>query len=154
MPNKLLDRFTEFWKEMRGEKELPFRKGLDISLIPDLLPYIVLVDAKDRGNDFYISIAGEYISDNYGGRLAKRPLSELIVENPSLVAWRKDLRACMGARNPIRIEDEFTTKRGIQKRFYGVIAPLTVDGASVDALLCCFVHLQRQGDAWIESRNP
>jgi hypothetical protein len=152
MHDKLLNKVVEFWEETRGEGELPFRKALDVTLIPELLPYLVLVEVRDQGEDFYISIVGEYISDSYGKPMAKRLLSDLIAENACLSAWEHDLRASMSARAPIRINDEFVTGRDIQKRFQGVIAPLTGDGSSINALLCCFVHLQRQDVPWIESR--
>jgi hypothetical protein len=144
MHETLLNRVVEFWEEMRGEGELPFRKALDVTLIPGLLPYLVLVEVRDQGKDFYISIVGEYLSDSYGSPIAKRFLSDLIAENACLSAWERDLRASMSARAPIWISDEFVTGRNIQKRFHGVIAPLTGDGSSISALLCCFVHLRWQ----------
>ncbi|WP_207482524.1 PAS domain-containing protein [Arenibaculum pallidiluteum] len=151
MPEDLLGRFLAFWNEMRGIGELPYRKKLDVTLIPNLLPYLVLLESRDGGSDFYHVIVGETVADNYGRRLSKTLLSEVIKGNPTVAPLADNLRTCMSTRQPVRVEDEFVTAKGIQKRFCGVISPLTEDGSSVSAFLCCFVHLQKKGTVWVGS---
>lgn len=61
-----------YWREKRGAAPFPDRRALDPVDIPGLLPYLVLYDVLDGGEDFRVRLQGgsvrERMRTNYTGR--------------------------------------------------------------------------------------
>lgn len=154
MQSPKVDRFVRFWNEMRGAREMPRRRDIDVLGIPELLSHLILLEVVEAGADFRFVLVGEHVTSNYGTRIARRLLSELAADNGTVAGFAGNFRACVAARAPIVLFDEFRSATGIPKRVHGAIAPLSEGSDAVEALLCCTVHLRLQGPRWVDSRMP
>lgn len=154
MQSPKVDRFVRFWEEMRGAREMPRRRDIDVVGIPELLPHLILLEVVGAGADFRFVLVGEHVTSNYGTRVAHRLLSDLAAQNSTVAGFADNFRSCIAARVPIVLFDEFRSATGSPKRVHGAIAPLSEKGDAVDALLCCTVHLRLQGPRWVDSRMP
>ena len=138
---KLL-RLYEYWVGKLAEREMPARKDIDPSEIPDLLPNIFLIDVSYDPNSYCFRLAGTEIV-----RLFQEEVSGKTIDQLETVALRALLRShcetAVTGRAPASNNDAFVHRR---KSFsYGwVLLPLSADGRVIDMLLGCCVMLRRR----------
>ena len=113
---------------------MPARRDIDAVRIPELLPFVLLVDVLDDGADFRYRLMGEHVVRNNGRSLTGRLLSDLLAENPAqqdvVALYREIVTGCL----PVRRRLVGRTPAGEVRRLELWGAPLSDDGATVDTL--------------------
>lgn len=78
-----LARVLAYWDGLkRGEANMPFWDDVNISVLPDLLDRLMLIDVFNRPVRFRLAIVGDEIEAQHGGELAGKFLDELEVRDP------------------------------------------------------------------------
>lgn len=137
LPDNRLRQLVDYWRARRGDRIAPPRAALDPVDIPDLLPWLSILDVTDHG--FQTRLAGTGLEAICG-----RPLTGLLLDHDStqpleltLLSW---LRHACDQRAPMLVQ---ATLAGPRTRLVmqGVILPLSGDGDHIDKLICGCVAL-------------
>lgn len=74
--------FHDYWMKIKGDKVLPFRCDLVPMEIPLLLPYIVLMEIREKDGiqDYFVRLEGEYVADLSGNNARGRYISEIMTK--------------------------------------------------------------------------
>lgn len=131
----------DYWQDIAGDRAMPARVDFDPLKVPNLLPYLGLIDLRgglDRG---YFCLAGTRLRDVYGREITGLSLSE-VFSGACAAPWRT-IHA--------RVAAEGLCAQGILHgpaagRDHVVLSwlrlPLSDDGIRVDRILCQDVHHQ------------
>ncbi len=96
--DKKLIRMLTYWQSLRTADGFPGRNAIDPLAIPDLLPYILLLDVEKE--DFRFRLVGETVNRRYGGQIKGRSLTELL-EGEILTETLDEHVRCIRARAPV-----------------------------------------------------
>jgi hypothetical protein len=137
MPDSRLRQLVAYWLTRRGNRVAPPRAALDPVDIPELLPWLAILDVTSHG--FQIRLAGTGLDGICG-----RTLTGLTLDHQSthpleltLLSW---LRHAREQRVPMQVQ---ATLAGHRTRLVmqGVMLPLSGDGNHIDKLICGCVAL-------------
>lgn len=123
-----------YWKDKRGEREMPAREDIDPLDIPRLLPDIFLVDVLDDG-DYRYRLVGGRIVERAGANYTGLKLSEISSRGSQpllLEIYEHVLATRQPCQRDLPYRMRFTRMPGSYKV---LIAPLSTDGERVDMLL-------------------
>ena len=135
-------RLFQYWGEMRGDREMPTRADFDPLKIPDLLPYIFLIDVPADGKPLVYRLVGTAIVSLFGQEMTGQPVGA-----GTLPRYRAEVlqryRRVIAARRPFF---QYAQLRELANDFTHVerlIVPLS-DGRRVNMLLGMTVERARR----------
>jgi hypothetical protein len=122
-----------YWHRIRGERRMPSRTDVDPLHIPDLLPYVMLVDVLRDPLDFRFRLLGsghdQIVARNYKG-MRFSELAHLRRGNP---VWAEYERVVLDA-TPLRSFVPYVgADRGVRSIEH-CLMPLSSDGEAVDMI--------------------
>lgn len=126
---------SRYWQGLCRGRAMPARRDIDAVRIPELLPFVLLVDVLDGGADFRYRLMGEHVVRNNGRSLTGRLLSELLAENPAQQDILDLYREIVTGRLPVRRSLVGRTPAAEIRRIEVWGAPLSDDGVAVDTLV-------------------
>ena len=124
----------EYWSGKRGARSWPARADIMPSEITTLLPYIMLIDVLDGGQDFYFRLVGTDVA--YGIDPTGRRLREAVPEG----AYRDHVSALFqrGVAGPgalySRTSYDYAGVIG-PRTIARIFMPLSSDGSAIDKLM-------------------
>jgi hypothetical protein len=137
LPDNRLRQLVDYWCARRGDRIAPPRAALDPVDIPELLPWLAILDVTDNG--FYTRLAGTALEAICG-----RPLTGLMLDTRSahplaqtLLSW---LHRARDQRAPMLVRATLASHR-TRLIMQGVLLPLSGDGDHIDKLICGCVAL-------------
>jgi hypothetical protein len=134
-----LRELNRYWDEKRGSRAMPARADLDPVDVPELLPYILLVDTADTLEEFRYRLIGTeacvgFDRDRTGGRFGDLPRSEHFDEVYGGY-WRS-----FQERTPQYYHGPLSFTGDGRIRFSRLTLPLSRDGSHVDMILAGIVY--------------
>ena len=135
----ILRRLLDYWSELGDADRLPSRWQIDPAAIPQLLPYITLVDVLGREpRGFRRRLIGTHITAATGRDNTGRTFDEIYAPE---VAERmaEAYSAPVDRRRPVRVLGRGTRLDRTQTRYEAVYMPLASDGERVDMVLAGIV---------------
>ena len=127
-----LTRMLGYWRSLATEGGFPTRGAIDPLSIPELLPYILLLDVENQ--DFRFRLVGEVVNTRYGGQIKGRSLTELL-EGDILAETLDEHFRCISSIAPVFTRNTvYTIDSDDMKLYQRLILPLSDDGAQVQAI--------------------
>ncbi len=128
-----------YWDDKRGSRAMPGRADLDPVDVPDLLPYILLVDTAETLEEFRYRLIGTEVCtgfdrDRTGSRFADLPRTKRFDEVFGGY-WR-----CFQERTPQYFHGPLATIYNDRMQFSRLTLPLSRDGKHVDMILGGIVY--------------
>lgn len=118
----------DFWHGLL-EQGRPSRQQIDpISLGPQILPYLVLIDVIDAGQDYRWRLFGSRHIEEYGANLSGMALSEVIADNPEGAVFKHVLDATMDSAGPQFFNMTYSSSNDVKRTAVGAIFPLWDEG--------------------------
>jgi hypothetical protein len=141
----------QFWRAARPAPDrLPLRAAIDpVQLGPDILPYMVLVEATDGATRFRFRLVGSQLAEHAGLDLSGSYIEDLN-PNAEYVAYINGLyRMARDTRLPNYSETRYRAASGRVGLTRRILCPLANDGLTVDKFvgLQVFETDQGEGDA-------
>lgn len=128
-----IQRLFDYWQDTRGDREIPRRADIDPLKIPDLLPYIFLIDVPADRNPLVYRLVGTAVVSLFGQEMTGQPFGA-----GTLPRYRAEVlqryRRIIAARRPFF---QYAQLRDLTNDFTHVerlILPLS-DGGRVNMLL-------------------
>jgi hypothetical protein len=125
-----------YWERKRGERRMPRRADIDPVEIPDLLPYVRLVDVVARGQYRY-RLVGTEVEQLHGGlkfygRLVHEALPPQLADHIIPV-----YDECVRERRPVFLEQIFYTpdREQVARHSRVLFLPLSEDDETVSMVL-------------------
>ncbi len=122
-----------YWQRLRGTRRMPSRTDIDPLDIPQLLPYVMLIDVLHEPLDFRFRLLGSghdaIVACNYKG-LRFSELTHLARGNPVWDEYERVARE--GA--PLRSFVPYVGSDNYVRRIEHCLMPLSSDGATVDMI--------------------
>ncbi|MGH6928261.1 MAG: PAS domain-containing protein [Dongiaceae bacterium] len=130
---RLLHEFLRYWRSKCGDGRLPTRAAIDPLEIPQLLPWIAVLDVT--ADDYRFRLVGEGVNARYGGQLRGRGLRDLM-SGPALAETLLEHDLCVRERRPIYVENTSasTTEEDLW-RYQRLTVPCAADGTTIDTLI-------------------
>jgi hypothetical protein len=126
-------RLFRYWQQMRGIREMPARADFDPLGIPDLLPYIFLIDVPADGGPLVYRLVGTAIVSLFGQEMTGQPVGA-----GTLPRYRADVlqryRRIIAARRPFFQYAQLREQTNDFTHVERLILPLC-NGRRVDMLL-------------------
>lgn len=149
--DRRLSRLLDIWKQRCGPGGLlPSRPAIDpITLGPELLPCVALVEAVDSATRFRFRLVGSQLATNAGADLTGRYVDE-VNPNRGYAVYISDLYTkAIQARKSIYSETRYRSAAGRVGLTRRLICPLASDGQSIDMFVAAqvFEADNRLGDA-------
>lgn len=123
-----------YWEVRRGGRPMPSRAEIDPTDIPNLLPYVVLVDVLDEPRDFRFRLAGTHLGEAVSKEVTGLRIGEAL---PS--AFHAETHYhwcnCIERRAPLVGRGTLWVPERDFIHWEGILLPLSADGASVDMML-------------------
>ena len=123
----------DYWLSCCGTKSLPERRAISPAAIPQLLPYVSLIDL-DRTCGFRIRLAGTQLRDVFDREVTGLAVGDLErMSNPGY--WHRACACAVEAGMPVHgaIKSPRVTKDHLVQ--FWMRLPLTVSGGGVEQLL-------------------
>ena len=156
LPDAYLRKALAYWQRKRGERNMPRRADIDPIEMPDLLPYIRLVDVEAPGQYRY-RVVGTEVEQMHGGlKFNGRLVHEALP--PSLAIHVVPVYdECVRARRPVFLENRVLApdKERVARHSRVVYLPLSENGQTVSMVLVVqvFVAIQpgteERFDPWV-----
>ncbi len=128
-----------YWDDKRGSREMPARADLDPMDIPEILPYLLLVDTAETLEEFRYRLIGTeactgFDRDHTGARFAVLPRTACFDEVYGGY-WRS-----FQERTPQYFHGPLAPIGGDRIQFSRLTLPLSHDGQHVDMILGGIVY--------------
>lgn len=139
----LLQETYRYWRDKKGERELPPRSSIEPTEIPHLLPSLFLVEVLQPGPPMRLRmrLAGTAFRRFFGFDPTGRELSE---DDPRLdrAQFCSEWREVLQQRRPrwARVRQRVGHDGIASVRFTGLVLPLSRDGKAADMLLGVTVY--------------
>ena len=131
----------QYWHDKRGAKALPDRADIHPPEIPHLLPYILLADPVEGGEDFRIRLFGtalvELMQEERTGKLISQiGLGPLTVAPKTVRSrWLEITRKAFREVGPVICKTQMSSSRRNYITVHGISLPLTRTGNVPEVLL-------------------
>ena len=136
LPDPYLRKALAYWQRKRGERHMPRRADIDPVEIPDLLPYVRLVDVVAPGQYRY-RVVGTEVEQLHGGlkfygRFVHEALPPPIAKQ--VIPVYDD---CVRARRPVILENTFlaSDQERVARHSRVLFLPLSEDDETVSMVL-------------------
>ncbi len=127
-----LTRMLDYWRSLATEGKFPTRNAIDPLSIPQLLPYILLLDVEN--DDFRFRLVGEAINARYGGQIKGYSLTELL-DGQILAETLDEHIRCVGSTAPVFTRNTISTIDSDDRKLYQrLILPLSDNGTDVQSI--------------------
>lgn len=121
-----------YWQSLRTGEGFPGRNAIDPLSIPELLPYILLLDVEK--DDFRFRLVGETVNRRYGGQIKGHSLTELL-EGEILKETLDEHVRCISSRAPVFTRNTIhTVDTDDMKLYQRLILPLSDKGSEVQSI--------------------
>lgn len=114
---------------------MPARSDLDPLKVPQLLPYIGLIDVKDGVDQASFRLAGTRLHDIYGQEITGKRAGEVFSGEQSDY-WRRVHASLMAKGSPLTGVVRGPAKGRDHIVLFWLRLPLSEDGGRVDRILC------------------
>lgn len=136
LPDAHLRKALAYWQRKRGEREMPRRADIDPVEMPDLLPYVRLVDVVAPGQYRY-RVVGTEVEQLHGGlKFTGRFVHEAL---PPSLADRiiPVYDECVRERRPVLLENTFLApdRERVARHSHVLFLPLSEDDEAVSMVL-------------------
>lgn len=139
--SEALDRLRDYWLRIRGDREMPRRADLDPLHIPDLLPYLALIEVEHAPRRFRWRLIGTHITRAMGrdrtGNYFDEAYSGKVLDDLMNVYER-----VVQARTPIRHFGRPTFADKAFSNYESTHLPFSENGETVDLVLVGLVFLE------------
>ena len=133
-----LSAVLQVWLQAAGEHGVPRPRDMSaLTLPPQVLPFITLLDAIDGGRSFRIRLVGTASVSAAGRDFTGRMLHEAMT-GFLLQAAENRYRAAIAYRRPILASSEYSMPDGSSIRNLIMAMPLSSDGDVVDRIIGVF----------------
>jgi len=123
-----------YWHRIRRDRPMPSRTDLSPMDIPDLLPYVMLIDVWCNPLDFSFRLLGTEHDQIVGGDYRGRRFSSLAHTAPGNPIWDQYAQV-VADRRPVWGEVSYVGRdEQVLRRFEHALMPLSCDGATVDLI--------------------
>jgi len=136
LPDAYLRKALAYWQRKCGERRMPRRADIDPIEMPDLLPYVRLVDVLAPGQYRY-RVVGTELEQMHGGlkfagRLVHEALPPLLADQVIPV-----YDECVRERRPVFLENAFLAPdgKGVEGHSCVLFLPLSEDDETVSMVL-------------------
>ncbi|TQV79755.1 PAS domain-containing protein [Denitrobaculum tricleocarpae] len=121
-----------YWRSLANPGDFPTRNAIDPLSIPELLPYILLLDVENQ--DFRFRLVGEAVNARYGGQIKGQSLTELL-EGKILAETLDEHFCCVGHIAPVFTRNTiYTIDSEDMKLYQRLILPLSGNGTDVESI--------------------
>lgn len=130
--DRKLVRMLTYWRSLRTDEGFPGRNAIDPLSIPELLPYILLLDVEK--DDFRFRLVGEAVNRRYGGQIKGCSLTELL-DGEILKETLDEHVRCLRHRAPIFTRNTVHTVDSDDMKLYQrLILPLSDKASEVQSI--------------------
>ena len=133
LASRRLHQALAYWHGKRGNRLMPSRADLDPVEIPQLLPYVILIDVSGPPPDFRYRLLGTKVVSISAGDYTGMRLADLPGKGPGSVVWDNCLetvrRRAPFSRLPPYVGPDPDVRPG-----ENLLMPLSRDGESVDMI--------------------
>jgi hypothetical protein len=129
----LLRRLYDYWLQKKGARVAPPRADIAPDEIPDLLPWVYLVEIV--GERLRLRLVGTSIAAEFGGEITGKYLDEIGLaeaQAPALREYRQSAREIV----PVASKWNYAKEDGRALDYERIILPLSSDGKTVNMFLC------------------
>ena len=133
---------AEYWLAKRGDRAMPFRSDIRPTEIPALLPYLIINEVVDNGEDFRIRLYGTELSRLSGEERTGKLISEICGTPETLphrwrtqARWLEINRRALQTVAPVYARALMLNERNDSRDAHVVALPLTVTGNAVEQIL-------------------
>ncbi|WP_338033045.1 PAS domain-containing protein [Hwanghaeella grinnelliae] len=134
-----LEEFLSYWDSKKSGRTFPSRLDLDPVDIPNMLPFVFLVDVLGQGHDFRYRLVGTDIVRNTKKDFTGYLLSE-IREIGSQGKLIEMYQRTVADKAPVTERLPFKTRGGVKKFYDVAVTPLSRNGEVVDMLFGYALH--------------
>lgn len=142
LPDRLRSALA-YWKQIKGDRLIPYRRDFDPAAVPKLLPHIILTEVVRREvdlafQDFRFRLIGTYVDDRMKERYSGRKLSEIANKGPGSDIWgvyclvKREKKPKLARMNYIGPTDNIKSTREL-------FLPFSNDGERVDFVIVVLV---------------
>lgn len=129
-----LRRAVEYWESRRAGRRMPAWRDIDPLDVPDLLPWLLVIDVLPGAADFRYRLIGTKVvaiaRQDFTGRL----FSELPGKGPGSVVW-ENCRQVASTGGPFSRTPPYAGPDPQVRLGENVLLPLSDDGRTVDRIL-------------------
>ncbi len=123
-----------YWLSRRGDRRMPSRADIDATDIPQLLPFILLIDVLEEPRDFRFRLAGTHFHEAFGKEITGLRLGEVFP--PAFVAEvRYYWNICIDRGMPAAAAARLHVPEREHIEWEGIVLPLAPEGAAVNMFL-------------------
>ncbi|MDX2265328.1 MAG: PAS domain-containing protein [Hyphomicrobiales bacterium] len=127
-------RLYDYWRAAAGSSRMPRRSQIDPVALPDLLPGLAVIDARNGPQEVRYRVAGTQLRDIYGAELTNRRVFDLDLGDKRDY-WATAYAKVVTEKTPM----QGALKGPIAQREHIVLfwlrLPLSDDGEAVDTIL-------------------
>lgn len=134
----------EYWQSKRQGAALPRRADIDPTQIPQLMPYVLLVDIEQNPFRVRYRLVGTKVVESTGFEFTGRYLDEIVLpddEGPFLESYQ----LCCDTGMPVLARIKWHLDADTTGEYDACFLPLSDDGSRVDKVLAmeCYDSVQR-----------
>jgi hypothetical protein len=137
----VLNFLRAYWLNKRGERRLPSRHDISPAELKSQLPFVLLIDVVEGGEDFRYRLTGTYLRQFFPADPVGRLMSQVLAPfgTSSVQATLEAYRRVMRASAPVRITGSGAWYAQNPKFFDAMLAPLSDDGETVNMIFGAFL---------------
>lgn len=122
-----------YWQSKCRDGTLPRRKDIDPTEIPELLPYVVLVDVIEGGRDFRYRLLGTHVVDSVGFEFTGQLVSEFMRGREGVLR-AEDYHMVIERRAPRHGGGDLIGSGRDLMHCERLLCPLSGDGETIDMI--------------------
>jgi hypothetical protein len=123
--NPILRILWSYWKERRGDRQMPARDDIDPIDIPTILPHLQLVETID--GRFRFRLAGTAIVEAYGAELTGKYVDDFLPDERGRIAIQ-NFHIVQRAGRPLFVSNRYENSHGAQIIATRIVLPLWTAG--------------------------
>lgn len=124
----------DYWCDCAGDRDMPSRGDINPRDIPNLLPFVSLIDIEEESMRYRVRLAGTSLYEIYGGEITGKYVDELdwgMNRDYWMLSYRRVVEGALPAQGVVRSPYECSEHLA---QFW-LRLPLANDNGSVDKIL-------------------